>query len=287
MDVLNATVSDIALSLIGVEHIDTDEPLMDAGLDSLAAVEFQNTLSKEFQGVELPGTLMFDYPSVKLLSSHIDGALQEIHTAGEAKRIAAGGASRPQAKTTGKKVMAKRLVRRPVNRSPGAGGAMRGGRPPSAANSRYFGSRERDFDEADTSFGYVPSSYAPPSGPRNVTGPSMSSMSAAPAMATAAVAAASAGPAAIGPYQGPSLSEISETVKDIALSLIGVESLEADEPLMDAGLDSLAAVEFVGIMGKEFSGFDVPGTLMFDYPSVSQLAQFVDAGMREAHDSKK
>lgn len=34
---------------------------------------------------------------------------------------------------------------------------------------------------------------------------------------------------------GPAISEIEEIVKDTALSLIGVESLENDEPLMDAG----------------------------------------------------
>ena len=34
---------------------------------------------------------------------------------------------------------------------------------------------------------------------------------------------------------GPAISEIEEIVKDTALSLIGVESLDNDEPLMDAG----------------------------------------------------
>eukprot|EP00439_Symbiodinium_sp_Y106_P044181 s1905_g5.t1 len=31
---------------------------MDAGLDSLASVEFQNMLTKEFRGVAMPSTLM-------------------------------------------------------------------------------------------------------------------------------------------------------------------------------------------------------------------------------------
>ena len=34
---------------------------------------------------------------------------------------------------------------------------------------------------------------------------------------------------------GPTMAEIEETVRDTALSLIGVESLDNDEPLMDAG----------------------------------------------------
>jgi hypothetical protein len=40
---------------------------------------------------------------------------------------------------------------------------------------------------------------------------------------------------------GPAISEIEEIVKDTALSLIGVESLENDEPLMDAGAPACPA----------------------------------------------
>ena len=43
---------------LGVETLENDEPLMDAGLDSLAAVEFANAISKDFVGLQMPGTLM-------------------------------------------------------------------------------------------------------------------------------------------------------------------------------------------------------------------------------------
>lgn len=59
------------MSLIGADELQLDSALMDAGLDSLASVEFQNTLTKEFQGVPMPSTLMFDFPTAKEIAQHI------------------------------------------------------------------------------------------------------------------------------------------------------------------------------------------------------------------------
>jgi len=85
-EMLAATVLDVALSLIGSESLAGDTPLMDAGLDSLASVEFQNTLAKEFTGVNLPSTLVFDFPTPKMITEHIYNGLRE-----SAKRKALGG----------------------------------------------------------------------------------------------------------------------------------------------------------------------------------------------------
>jgi len=76
-EMLAATVMDVALSLIGSESLAGDTPLMDAGLDSLASVEFQNTLAKEFTGVTLPSTLVFDFPTPKMITEHIYNGLRE------------------------------------------------------------------------------------------------------------------------------------------------------------------------------------------------------------------
>lgn len=47
-----------------------DDPLMESGLDSLAAVSFRNDLTKK-TGIKLPGTLMFDHPTLLGVSEFI------------------------------------------------------------------------------------------------------------------------------------------------------------------------------------------------------------------------
>jgi hypothetical protein len=54
--------------MIGKE-VGADIPLMDVGLDSLGSVELRNALSKTV-GTDLPGTLVFDYPSVLALAGY-------------------------------------------------------------------------------------------------------------------------------------------------------------------------------------------------------------------------
>lgn len=82
-EMLLASVSEVAFSLIGNESLSGDTPLMDAGLDSLASVEFQNTLAKEFTGVQLPSTLVFDFPTPKTISEFIYTGLKDAWKAGK------------------------------------------------------------------------------------------------------------------------------------------------------------------------------------------------------------
>jgi len=90
------------------------------------------------------------------------------------------------------------------------------------------------------------------------------------------------GEGAIGAYEGPNLEDLVATIQDVALSLMGVESLAGDTPLMDAGLDSLASVEFQNNLQKEFGTMQMPATMVFDYPSVKTMADFIHDGLREA-----
>ena len=55
--------------LVGA-RIPEDQPLMEAGLDSIGAVELRNAVAARF-GVELPATVTFDYPSPAALGRFV------------------------------------------------------------------------------------------------------------------------------------------------------------------------------------------------------------------------
>ena len=67
------SVHDAVKQVVG-SSVGDDEPLMSAGLDSLGSVEFANVLTQAFS-MQMPGTLVFDYPSVRAISEFILGAL--------------------------------------------------------------------------------------------------------------------------------------------------------------------------------------------------------------------
>lgn len=53
------------------EDVSLDTPLMDLGMDSLSSVGFRNSLMKEFSGLALPASMMFNFPTVRLISDEI------------------------------------------------------------------------------------------------------------------------------------------------------------------------------------------------------------------------
>merc|ERR1712025_80505 len=55
--------------------VDPEEPLMEAGLDSMSAVELHSGV-QQTMGVELPATLMFDYPSLQAVSGFVSERLE-------------------------------------------------------------------------------------------------------------------------------------------------------------------------------------------------------------------
>eukprot|EP00913_Durusdinium_trenchii_P010245 g9606.t1 len=86
--------------------------------------------------------------------------------------------------------------------------------------------------------------------------------------------APSAQPAAVAkPKIEPEMVKVQ--IQDVATSLVGDDNIAADTPLMDAGLDSLSMVEFRNELLKEFPGISLPGALLFDYPTVNSLRDFI------------
>ena len=53
------------------------QPLMEAGLDSLGAVELRTSLEAAFS-MELPATVTFDYPSITALAKYIAGQQTQV-----------------------------------------------------------------------------------------------------------------------------------------------------------------------------------------------------------------
>lgn len=70
-----------------------------------------------------------------------------------------------------------------------------------------------------------------------------------------------------------SKQRILEQVLDIAQVVHGSQ-LDAEAPLVQAGMDSLATVELSQRLGNVF-GVSLPATLVFDYPTVASIASFI------------
>ncbi len=51
-----------------------DEPLMEAGLDSIGAVELRNSVASKY-GIDLPATISFDQPTVRALADYLAALL--------------------------------------------------------------------------------------------------------------------------------------------------------------------------------------------------------------------
>merc|ERR1711879_246799 len=70
--VVRNKISEIALQIIGDdEDIELDTPLMQAGLTSNTAVLLRDELSQDLPGINLPPTLLFDYPSISGIADFI------------------------------------------------------------------------------------------------------------------------------------------------------------------------------------------------------------------------
>ncbi|MEU4246183.1 type I polyketide synthase [Amycolatopsis sp. NPDC026612] len=73
-----ALVRESAALVLGhreADAFDLDRPFKDLGFDSLSAIKLRNRL-RDFTGVELPSTLIFDYPNPAALADHLRAELR-------------------------------------------------------------------------------------------------------------------------------------------------------------------------------------------------------------------
>ena len=82
--------------------VDADAPLMEAGVDSLGAVELRNQLQGlAGDGVALSSTLMFDHPTARSVAVHLQGDRPAAALIGSAGGDAAGGCGRVDVEVAG------------------------------------------------------------------------------------------------------------------------------------------------------------------------------------------
>jgi len=74
--------------------------------------------------------------------------------------------------------------------------------------------------------------------------------------------------------QGLEMSYVRAMILETAMNVNDGEPLEMDTSLMESGIDSLAAITFRNELQKK-SGLTLKGTLMFDYPSMGEIAQHI------------
>lgn len=78
-DALEAAVETAVRDVAGLAEVPRDAPLMQLGVDSLAAVELRNRLAARLGlGPHLPSTLVFDCPTVQAIAAYVGDRLREL-----------------------------------------------------------------------------------------------------------------------------------------------------------------------------------------------------------------
>ena len=70
-------IASIVAGILGT-NVENEQPLMDAGLDSLGAVDLRNALIARF-GLDLPATATFDFPTIAAMAQHIATSMAPSH----------------------------------------------------------------------------------------------------------------------------------------------------------------------------------------------------------------
>mmetsp|Transcript_44146 Transcript_44146/g.78147 ORF Transcript_44146/g.78147 Transcript_44146/m.78147 type:complete len:288 (+) Transcript_44146:791-1654(+) len=228
-------IRDVAQGMLGEANLSIDVPLMDAGLDSLSMVEFRNELVKEFGGVNLPGALLFDYPTISAVAGFIADQIMEGGKEASAKflgiDLSAAGSGPKKEKKKKEKVKKEKPEKKKKEKK-------------EKKKKKKKGKRSSDDDDDDDM------------------------------VEAASGAGGTVSTKVVVPITGDMVSPGVKDVALSMLGMAS-EELPIDTPLMDAGLDSLSMVEFRNELIKEFGGINLPGALLFDHPTIGAVSGFI------------
>jgi thioesterase domain-containing protein len=70
---------------------------------------------------------------------------------------------------------------------------------------------------------------------------------------------------------------LERTILQFARDVVESDDLTADAALLESGMDSLSGVEFRNRLVTEFDGVKLPNSVVFDHPTASALAAFVNS----------
>jgi acyl transferase domain-containing protein/acyl-CoA synthetase (AMP-forming)/AMP-acid ligase II/acyl carrier protein len=294
-------IGELVGNIVGRE-IDPQEPLMDAGLDSLGGVELKQQLESEF-GIELPDTVIFDYPTAEDLATYISDLINvrdddarpyfgEAHDGLQEGFGQIGNreiALRPQAFATS--ASSHSATRKIITSAVSAivGREIDPQEPLMDAGLDSLGGVELK-QQLESEFGIeLPDTviFDYPTAKDLATYISdlinVRDDDARPYFGEAHDGLQE-GFGQIGNREialrpqafATSASSHSATRKIItsAVSAIVGREIDPQEPLMDAGLDSLGGVELKQQLESEF-GIELPDTVIFDYPTAEDLATYI------------
>ncbi|KAK9803996.1 hypothetical protein WJX72_011444 [[Myrmecia] bisecta] len=244
---------EVASSVLGFP-IAADQPLMEAGLDSIGAVELRHAVGAKF-GIELPATVTFDYPTVQSLAAFV------LHQAPVVDSGAALHAIIQELQAVVSSVL---------------GFEVPADQPLMEAGLDSIGAVElRNAVSAKFGLGL----------PATVTFdyPTINALAGFIASRTASLQQPGYAGALV-QQQAPSgrmpQNDVEASTQRIAQELLEAVSavlgsaVDVNELLMEAGLDSIGAVELRNTVSAKF-GIDLPATVTFDYPTVAALAAFI------------
>ena len=69
-------------------------------------------------------------------------------------------------------------------------------------------------------------------------------------------------------------SDVKRKLREIANVILGMD-VPPQQPLMEAGLDSLAATEMHNAISTSFREHELPATFVFDYPTIDAMVQYL------------